>query len=251
MAIPKVIHYIWLGGNPEPKILEKCKKSWKKYCPDYEIKRWDESNLNINENDYTRQACEAKKYAFASDYFRYKILYEEGGVYLDVDVKLLKNIDDLLSKKCFLGFEKGNNIAVGPGLVCASEAGSEIIKELMEDYNGEQFLNPDGSINKTTVCERTTKVLVSHGLKIEDKTQEFENFTVFASEYFCPMSFDKLYKKITKNTYSIHLYYASWMKHPTWERIKYRIKKIIGQKNANRLKNILKKDKKSKNNEQN
>ena len=249
MAIPKIIHYIWIGGNPEPDILKKCKKSWKKYCPDYEIKRWDESNLDVNEIAYTKEAYEAKKYAFVSDYFRYKILYNEGGIYLDIDVELLKPLDDLLNQKCFMGFEKGINIAINPGLVCACEKHDETIKALLEDYFDDHFINEDGSINKTTVCEKSTALLKKYGLVVEDKTQVFENFTIYASEYFCPMSFDKLTKKITKNTYSIHLYYASWMKNKFWERVKYRIKKIIGQKNADRIKKLLKKDKKSKENE--
>ncbi len=251
MAIPKVIHYIWLGGNPEPKILEKCKKSWKKFCPDYQIKRWDETNLNINEIAYTKEAYEVKKFAFASDYFRYKILYEEGGIYLDIDVKLLKNLDTLLNNTCFMGFEKGIETLVNPGLVCGAEKGSEFLKEMLDDYANESYLLKDGSPNLKTICARTTEVLQKHGLELQDKTQTLDNVMVYSSEYFCPMPFDKTYKKITKNTYSIHLYYASWMKHKTWERFKTIIKRIIGQKNAKRLKNMLKKDKNQEKNEKN
>ena len=244
MAIPKIIHYIWLGGNPEPKILNKCKKTWQKYCPDYEIKRWDESNLNINESKYAKEAYDSKKFAFASDYLRLKILYDEGGIYLDIDVELLKSLDDLLDQKCFMGFEKGNILEINPGLICACEKQSSIIKEILDTYENEKFINKDGSFNLKTICTRTTNLLKTHGLTVENKTQTFDEFTVYSSDYFCPMSFDKLTKKITKNTHSIHLYYASWMKNPTWQRIKFRIRKIIGEKNANRLKNIIKKDKK-------
>ena len=104
--IPKVIHYIWLGGKPLPKITEKCIESWKKYCPDYEIKRWDETNLDIDKYKFAKDAYEAKKFAFASDVFRTDILYKEGGIYLDVDVELVKPIDDLiLDVDCVMGFE--------------------------------------------------------------------------------------------------------------------------------------------------
>lgn len=80
--IPRVIHYCWFGGNELPESAVKCIESWKKYCPDYEIKEWNESNFDINECDYVREAYEAKRWAFVSDYARFKILYENGGVYL-------------------------------------------------------------------------------------------------------------------------------------------------------------------------
>ena len=91
--IPKIIHYIWLGGKPLPKIAEKCIKSWQRYCPDYKIKRWDESNLDLDKYQFARDAYDAKKFAFASDVLRTDILYQYGGIYLDIDVELLKNID--------------------------------------------------------------------------------------------------------------------------------------------------------------
>ena len=104
--IPKVIHYIWLGGNPLPKIAEKCIESWKKFCPDYEIKRWDETNLDVNQYQFAKDAYDAKKFAFVSDVFRTEILYNEGGIYLDIDVELIKSIDDILQDNdCVMGFE--------------------------------------------------------------------------------------------------------------------------------------------------
>ena len=109
--IPKIIHYIWLGGKPLPKIAEKCIASWKKYCPDYEIKRWDETNLNISQYQYAQDAYDAKKYAFASDVMRFDVLYKYGGVYVDIDVEILKPIDDLLDTSSFTGFEKNEPIS--------------------------------------------------------------------------------------------------------------------------------------------
>ena len=100
--IPKTIHYIWLGKKREPKILKNCKKTWKKLCPDYTIKRWDEKNLNIDINKYCRQAYDAKKYAFASDVLRFDVLCKHGGIYVDIDVKMIKNFDNLLYKKLFM-----------------------------------------------------------------------------------------------------------------------------------------------------
>ena len=93
--IPKKIHYCWFGENPMPdKDLENI-ESWKKFCPDYEIIRWDESNYDVNKIPYIKEAYECKKYAFVSDYARLDIIYHEGGIYLDTDVEIIKNIDFL------------------------------------------------------------------------------------------------------------------------------------------------------------
>lgn len=109
--IPKVIHYFWFGKGKKPKIFEKCLKSWKKYCPDYEIKEWTEQDFNVNINKYTEEAYRNKKYAFVSDYARFYVLYKYGGIYLDIDVEILKSIDELLTNEMFLGFEDLNYVA--------------------------------------------------------------------------------------------------------------------------------------------
>ncbi len=90
--IPKMIHYCWFGGKPLPKDVLDCIKTWKKYCPDYEIKRWDESNFDVNSHPFMKAAYEAKAWAFVSDYARLKVVYDNGGIYLDTDVELLKNL---------------------------------------------------------------------------------------------------------------------------------------------------------------
>ena len=93
MSIPKKISYCWFGGNPLPEKITKCIESWKKYCPDYEIIRWDETNYDVNKIPFVRDAYKEKKWAFVSDYARLDIIYNQGGIYLDTDVELVKNID--------------------------------------------------------------------------------------------------------------------------------------------------------------
>lgn len=95
--IPKKIHYCWFGRNPLPESAQKCIASWKKYLPDYEIIEWDEDNFDVNCIPYTTQAYEAKKYAFVSDYARFKILYEHGGLYFDTDVEVIRPLDDIIA----------------------------------------------------------------------------------------------------------------------------------------------------------
>ena len=235
--IPKIIHYIWLGGKEEPEILKKCKASWEKFCPDYEIKRWDESNLNLDECKYAKEAYDSKKFAFASDYLRFKVLYDEGGIYLDIDVELLKSLDDFLNEHFFTGFEKDYEVSINPGLVCGAEKNSPIVKEMLDGYQNSSFINEDGTFNLYTVCDRATDIMLNHGLVREDKTQHGENWSIFSSEYFCPLSPDKIEYKKTKNTHSVHLYYASWRKKPTFvDKLKFVFKKIIGRKNFYKLK---------------
>jgi len=189
--IPKVIHYIWIGGNPLPKIAEKCMESWRRCCPDYEIKRWDESNLNIDINKYCRDAYNNKKWAFASDVLRYDVLLKEGGIYMDIDVELLKSIDDLLDCKCFVGFESSE---LNPGLIMGAEANSEDVKNLLKVYDTEKFIFEDGSMN----------------LKTTNDIQVVSETIIYPKRYFNPTNLSTQKIKITKDTYSIHHYNASW-----------------------------------------
>ena len=92
--IPKIIHYCWFGKNEKPEIVKKCIESWKKYMPDYEIFEWNENNF-LDTNTYFNEALSMGKYAFASDFARLKIVYENGGIYLDTDVEIIKSLDDI------------------------------------------------------------------------------------------------------------------------------------------------------------
>lgn len=202
--IPKVIHYCWFGGNPLGENEKKCIESWKKFCPDYEIKEWNESNVNLDIIPYVRQACEAKKYAFASDVLRLWAIYTYGGIYLDTDVELIKSYDDLLNCEGFIGFE--NNDFVNTGQCVACEKGNPIIKQMLDYYNDLQF-DP----NKVIKCtEINTKILIDNGLELNGEKQIVNGFVVYPREFFNPYDniVDKTY--ITDNTYSIHWYANSW-----------------------------------------
>lgn len=223
--IPKVIHYIWLGGNPLPKIAKKCFASWKKFCPDFEIKRWDESNLNINVNKYVKQAYDAKKFAFASDYFRFEILYKEGGVYMDIDVELLKPIDELLINQCFTGFEKHDSI--NPGLIIGAEKGNADVKNLMDSYKSINFLNEDGSPNLYTICQRTFSYYTGKGLKEKNETQQISSSVIYATDFFNPTDLSTQKVKITKNTFCIHHYNSSW--YSPWKKFKKGVKTFLNK----------------------
>lgn len=118
--IPKKIHYCWFGENPLSELVNRCIDSWKKFCPEYEIIQWNESNFDVNSCDYVKEAYEAKKWAFVSDYAGFKILYEHGELYFDTDVELIKPFDDLTYEGSFMGIEE-TSIAVNPGLGIGAE----------------------------------------------------------------------------------------------------------------------------------
>ena len=113
--IPKTIHYCWFGRGELSTKAKKCIQSWKKYCPDYEIIEWNEDNFDVNQNEYTKKVYAEKKFAFLSDYARLKIVYEQGGIYLDLDVEIIKPFCDLLDNKAFFGFENNEYVASGLG----------------------------------------------------------------------------------------------------------------------------------------
>ena len=208
--IPKKIHYCWFGGNPLPELATKCIDSWKKFCPDYEIIEWNESNFDINCCDYVREAYQAKKWAFVSDYARFKILYENGGLYFDTDVEMIKSFDDIILKGGFMGRESNRNMSVAPGLGLAVSPKSELYRELLETYHKIHFINADGTMNLNTVVDYTTEVLLKYGLKNTNEIQLIAGINIYPQEYFCPMNYDTGELTITANTYSIHHYTASW-----------------------------------------
>jgi len=209
--IPKVIHYCWFGRNPLPKLARKCIESWKKYCPDYEIIEWNEDNFDINFCDYVKEAYEAKKYAFVSDYARFKILYEHGGLYFDTDVEIIKSLDNIVEKGGFMGCENDTVPMVAPGLGLGVKPGLELYKELMDVYHSTHFLNEDGTFNQKTVVEYTTEVLQKHGLKDNGEIQEIAGIYIYPKEYFCPKDSVTRELNLTKNSVAIHHYDGSWM----------------------------------------
>ena len=238
--IPKKIHYCWFGGNPLPELAIKCIESWKKYCPDYEIIEWNESNFDIGSYRYAKEAYDAKKWAFVSDYARFDIIYNCGGVYFDTDVELIKPIDDILKKGAFMGCERNGKadgtqtIAVNPGLGIAAPAGLDIYKKILEEYKSFSFVNPDGTLNTTTVVKYTTDILTEYGLMNGNTIQNIAGIYIYPEEYFCPISYETGKMTITENTRSIHHFSQSWISKPEqfFHWLEVRLKNLFGSKVA-------------------
>ena len=208
-TIPKVIHYCWFGQKEIPDFLKKCMESWHKFCPDYEIKRWDENNFDVSKYLYTRQAAEHKKYGFITDVARLDILYENGGIYMDTDVKLLKSFDDLLFNQGFVGVECWGNINSGGGMGAVSH--HPMIREMLDYRLKYPFIFEDGTQNIETNGLYETTPFIRHGMRIDNTLQIVNGMTVYPANVFHPYDYMSCEEKIEDNTVSIHYFFGGWM----------------------------------------
>jgi len=215
----KVIHYCWIGGNDLPDKMKYCINSWKNFCPDFEIKEWNETNYDMEKNEFIKCAYKDKKYAFVADYMRLDILYNYGGIYLDVDVELLRSLKPLIGQN-FIGLERAGEVA--PGLAMGCDAHHFMIKELLDYYDN---LDVSNGIDYTvSIVDITSNIFKKHGLKCQDSIQQVEDFVIYPTEYFNPKGGDYGKERITENTYSIHHYLATW-KSPIDQKImQYKVK---------------------------
>lgn len=235
--IPKVIHYCWFGGHSLPELSLKCIESWKKFCPDYAIKEWNESNFNINCNQYVKEAYEARKFAFVTDYVRLYALYSEGGIYMDTDVEVIKNIDCFLSHVAFSGFE--DNVSVPTGIM-ASEKGRKWAKDNLDYYNNKPFLKSNGDCDLTTNVTIITSYMKKYGIQLDNTFQDFPSLiTLYPKDYFCPKSHYSGEIVLTDNSYAIHHFAGSWgnknLKYKFIKKTHWIICKIFGENGHNRI----------------
>ena len=207
--IPKKIHYCWFGEKEIPNFLKECMESWRRFCPDYEIIRWNEDNYDINKYTYTRQAAECGKWGFVSDMARLDILYEHGGIYFDTDVRLLKPLDELLHQKGFVGVEQWGNINSGGGIGAVPH--HPMIQEMLDYRLKFSFVMSDGSLNIETNGLYETMPFVRHGMRIDNTLQVVNDMTVYPSGVFHPYDYISCEERIENNTVSIHYFYGSWM----------------------------------------
>jgi len=206
--IPKIIHYVWVGKKTLPALAEKCIESWKKFCPDYEIRRWDETNFDISSNRYCKEAYEAKRFAFVSDYIRLYVLVHYGGVYMDTDVELIKPIDGFLVHQAFSGFEDERSVPTG---IMACVKNFPLFCNLLSEYENRYFILPDGKQNLKTNVRYITEACLKKGLVLNNCLQTIDGFALYPSDVFCPKNyFDGKYN-VTENTVTIHHFAGSWV----------------------------------------
>ena len=220
-----------------PKSAEKCIASWRKFLPDYEIKEWNESNFDVNCTRYTAEAYQARKFAYVSDYARFWVLYRYGGLYFDVDVEIIRPIDDIIARGPFMGCEESykegatpSELGVAPGLGLGVNPGLGLVKQLLDDYEAASFesehANRGAGIYKTVVTY-TTDLLVERGLKNTNEIQCVDGIYIYPKEYFNPLEhINQLH--ITENTRSIHWYDGTWQ--PQSVKLRRRLVRLLGQR---------------------
>ena len=209
--IPKVIHFCWFGGKNLPPIAKRCIRSWKKYCPDYEIKRWDEDNYDVNKSAFCKSAYQAGAWAFVSDYARLDIIHSCGGIYLDVDVEIIRSIDELLNNRCYVGVQQIDR-KINTGLGFGAEKNSIVTKMMLASYI--DLLYESDKKNELACPSLNTAALEVLGLSREslgESVVELPCVTVYPCEYFDPISMGPSSRTLlTENSFSIHNSAYSW-----------------------------------------
>lgn len=199
--IPKKIHYIWLGGKPKPTLTTICINSWKRHLDNYEIKEWNESNLDLTklckDHRFLRECIRLRLWAFASDWLRLYVLYCEGGIYLDTDIEVIKPYDELLNNRMFVGLEENDYIGTG---VIGAEKGNPTIKRLLDFYEHEIW---DVDFINNPIIFRYLR---------EKEPGVFEGCKIFPQNILSPYVPGKAYKKTVedRDTISIHWYSNNW-----------------------------------------
>jgi len=213
--IPKKIHYVWVGGSEKSNDIKKCMKTWKKYLKNYEIIEWNENNFDINSHPFTKEAYKKKKWAFVSDYIRAKVLYEEGGIYLDTDVILLDNFDKLLNDDAFVGFENDNYIFTA---VIGMKPMHPFMKDILDYYDNVHFeYKKENEMDYVNTKIFTNILQKKYKLKLNNQEQILNsNIKVYPDKILCNPS---------NNSVSIHIFTGTWMENK--HSIKFKIVKFI------------------------
>lgn len=234
--IPKKIHYCWFGGNPLPDTFKKCIESWERYCPDYEIIRWDENNFDISSNNYVKEAYDAKKWAFVTDYVRLFVLFKYGGIYMDSDVEVIQPLDTFLKHRAFTGCESDSLCVTG---TIGSEKNHPWIEMLLEEYTDKKFVLSDGKLNltpNTTLITNITKR--QFGWNSENSYQILHgDLHIYPFDFFCAKDLRDGKVKVTKNTCTIHHFSGSWLSKS--QKNKILISRLLGTKFKKMISSIL------------
>lgn len=208
-VIPKVLHYMWLGGKPMPEKLERCVESWKVFCPDYEIVRWDETNYDVHKNAFMAEAYDNEKYGFVPDFARLDILYQYGGIYMDTDVEVVRGLDGLLYQKAFCGVEKWQVINFGG--CCGAIKGHAGLEPFLEGWSRRRILREDGTLDNLSSGLIDTKIALNAGYQINGENQNILGINIYTYDYFHPYDYMSGMMHKTDNTYSIHHFNGGWL----------------------------------------
>lgn len=210
--IPKIIHCCWFSKAEKPIEYQKCINSWREKCPEYSIMEWNAENYDVSKNKYMKAACEKKMWAFVSDYARLDVIYNFGGIYLDMDVELLKKLDDLLYNSCFFSSDNEGYIDLGSGFGAVKN--NQFIGTLLDFYKDLKFEMADGKLDTGKTIPQPQLLFSSFldiGYKKSRKVQYIANMLFLTPEYIKVMNgpTDAL-KHLNGKEYAVHWHYAGW-----------------------------------------
>lgn len=236
--IPKIIHYCWLSGDPFPKLIDECIKTWKEKLPDYEFILWDTNRFPLENNLWVKQAFETKKYAFAADYIRLHAIYNYGGIYMDTDIEVVKNLDELLRLPYFIGSEGGGIIEAG---VFGAEKGAEWLSDCLNYYDNRPFIKEDGSFDtlplprimmKQIQKKHTINELTNPNIHDIEYAKGNKELFMFPQDFFCAKTQGTGVIIKTENTFTIHHFAMSWVpqKKTFLPNLKRKLMRIFGVK---------------------
>lgn len=221
--IPKIIHYCWFGPAKMNNLALKCIESWKTYLPDYELMLWNEESFDLSSTIWTKQAYEAKKYAFITDYVRLYALKKYGGIYMDTDVEVVKRLDRFLDCPAFSGFETPTMIPTG---IMASEIDGVWVNLMLKYYDNKSFIGPDGNPDLLSNVTIITNMMSEYGFIPNNEFQTCNGiFHLYPRDYFCPKDQATLQVLNTSNTHCIHHFNGSWLDDKA--KFKRQIKQIL------------------------
>ena len=242
--IPKIIHYIWFGPKPLPKLVRECISSWKKHLPNFEFKLWNEETFDINSSIFTKEAYENKKWAFVSDYVRIWALEKYGGIYLDTDIEIIKPFpEEILLNKVVLGTDDGGYLTA----LMMSEKNHIFYKEALRMYDEMAFKNKNGKLQMEVNNTHLQNLLFKYGYEIKNEKQTLKNeIQIYPDDYFHVRSLTSGKLNLTSNSYAIHWHTITWVPLKTkvinYLRIKVLVP-IFGKSLYGRISKKLKGDK--------
>lgn len=222
--IPKIIHYGWFGGKEKSKFINKCINTWRKNLPEYEIVEWNESNFDLAQHSFAREAYEAKKFAFVSDYVRVYVMYYYGGIYFDTDIEVKRDFSDKLAgAKFVIAFELPDSLMTG---FFAAQKGNPAVKEILDYYDSISFKNADGTLELTPNPVIFARETAKFGLIFNGKYQEIgDRMKIYPNEIFGGYNVYDMIYTITDQTVLVHHYTASW--RTVREEIPVKFKKLL------------------------
>lgn len=198
--IPKKLHYIWVGGRELPDIYKKNIETWMYHNPSFELIQWGEDNYDFYKDEYIKDAYENKQWGFVSSYMRYDIVEENGGIYLDTDVEVVRNLECLINDEAFVCMGWADRINTGCGF--GSVKHHPLIKELKKATTSGGLFTLDGQLRSNG--PKMNRVMENRGFVINNRYQRRNGVVLYPSEVMSPFAIGADYESLFINTVSIH-----------------------------------------------